>query len=135
MFNITVYTGTGDVPYISSSATVSCMHARVFAFELAEKAVTSIPTIRAITQRQQYSLHTSIPSKHDNELYTCSTRWTDQISTNHSHITLGSCHGSSDHGDNSIYVDCNTNLLNSSSLTIIIADCYYGLTICSNSHS
>ena len=43
MFNTTV-TGIGDVPYISSSATVSCIHARVFAFELAEKVAVLGPT-------------------------------------------------------------------------------------------
>ncbi len=44
MLNTTVYTGIGDVPYISSSATVSCIHARVFAFELAEKVAVLDPT-------------------------------------------------------------------------------------------
>ncbi len=43
MSNTTV-TGIGDVPYISSSATVSRIHARVFAFELAEKVAESDPT-------------------------------------------------------------------------------------------
>ncbi len=42
MLNTTVYTGTGDVPYISSPATLSCIHARVF--ELAEKVAVSDPT-------------------------------------------------------------------------------------------
>ena len=37
-------TGIGDVPYISSSATVNCIHARVFAFELAEKFAVLGPT-------------------------------------------------------------------------------------------
>ena len=44
MLNTTVYTGIGDIPYISSSATVSCIHVRVFAFELAEKVAEFDPT-------------------------------------------------------------------------------------------
>ena len=44
ILNTTVYTGTGDVPYISSFCTVSCVHAREFAFELAEKVAVSDPT-------------------------------------------------------------------------------------------
>ncbi len=44
MLNTTVYTGIGDVPYISSSATVSCIHTRVFAFVLAEKVAVLDPT-------------------------------------------------------------------------------------------
>ncbi len=44
LLNTTVYTGIGDVPYISSSATVSCIHAWVFGFELTEKVAESDPT-------------------------------------------------------------------------------------------
>ncbi len=44
LLNTTLYTGIRDVPYISSSATVSCIHGLVFAFELAEKVAVLDPT-------------------------------------------------------------------------------------------